>query len=305
MSLRTVWEKWSRQSKTGYELVYGERANWGTTETYGTPYLYSTCTVNQNTGELTLSGRFRASNGNSGYYESGSVINHGTVQYDGLYYNYVYFCTVSSKSYTYYEKGTTSYGYIASSSESAYPDNSYSGSYWYVKSGQDTLDPSAVSYDTPQGGQLLDISITPSAGKVYGGTTYYKYEYSLDGGTSWNVANESTTAETISVLVPYGSASFTARVTASDNLGFTSTDAVTGETLTVINNAAPVITCGVTDLGTVEAGFTVDYSVSDSDGDTVTVDITLDGAKIQSVVTPTGGGYWQHNHRQRPVPAAA
>lgn len=231
MSTRYVWEKWSRQSKTGYELVYGERANWGTTDTYGTPYLYSTCTVNQNTGELTLSGRFKASDGNSGYYEQGSGINHGTVQVYPPYYNYVYFCTVSSKAYTYYEKGTTSYGLLSSVSSSAYPDNSYSGSYWYVYKGSDQIDPSISYPSSIFKNQNVKISVSP-ASNTYGGTISYKYEYTTDGST-WTTANSGTTATSVDVTIPSTATTFQARVTASDNMGFTSTTAVAGASVTV------------------------------------------------------------------------
>ena len=53
----------------------------------------------------------------------------------------------------------------------------------------------------------------------------------------------------------------------------------TSETRTVDNNTAPVITCDTpsgSDLGTKSAGFTVNYSVDDADGDDVTVTEKMD-----------------------------
>lgn len=161
----------------------------------------------------------------------------------------------------------------------------------YIKLiGTDVIDPISVSYDTPHGGELLDIIVTPSASIQYGGTISYKYETSTDGGVTWTTVNASTTATTVSVLVPAGVQTFQARVTASDNMGFTSTTAVAGENIAVINNVAPVITCMVLDLGKLAAAFSVDYNVSDEDGDQMTVTEAVDGVKIRDFSIPYGGG---------------
>lgn len=188
------------------------------------------------------------------------------------------------------EKGTTSYGNISASASDSYPSNGVNGNYWYIKLGTDVIDPISVSYDTPHGGELLDIIVTPSASIQYGGTISYKYETSTDGGVTWTTVNASTTATTVSVLVPAGVQTFQARVTASDNMGFTSTTAVAGENIAVINNVAPVITCMVLDLGKLAAAFSVDYNVSDEDEDQMTVTEAVDGVKIRDFSIPTGGG---------------
>lgn len=305
MSVRTVWEKWNIGNEY-YKEEVDTNDNGGYTVGNNTiQWFYSSLDFDSVTGNAVYGTTTYGGAGGEGEIIEGYVEpSFGFTEYPSYNYYYVRFRfpgkyeinnTIQYIKYVYKRtrsvKGTTSCGFISSISSDSYPDNAASGSYWYVKKGTDTLDPSAIIYDTPQSGQLLDISITPSTGKIYDGTVSYKYEISLDGGTTWSVVNESTTAEMISVLVPYGSESFTARVTASDNLGFTSTDAVTGQTLAVNNNAAPVITCDISDLGIVEAGFTVPYSVSDADGDDITVDIKLDGTKIQSAITPSGGGY--------------
>lgn len=59
----------------------------------------------------------------------------------------------------------------------------------------------------------------------------------------------------------------------------------TSPTRDVNNNTAPTITCSSpsgSDLGEKAAGFTVDYSVDDVDGDTVTVTETMDGTTKRS-----------------------
>ena len=185
-------------------------------------------------------------------------------------------------------KGTTSYGNISSASSGAYPENGKSGSYWYVYKGSDTIDPVSVSYSSSiQGGQTVEITINPSTGNVYGGTIKYKVEYQLNGG-SWKVANSGTTNTNLSILVPAGTQTFRARATASDNMGFTSTTAVTGATVNVVNNAAPVISCRTSSLGEIAEPFSVTYSVSDEDGDTMTITEKIDGTVIRSYSAPSG-----------------
>lgn len=187
-----------------------------------------------------------------------------------------------------YAKGSTSYGNISSASSGAYPSDSYSGDYWYVLKGNDTIDPSAVFYSTsaPKGGEMVDVTVTPGT-NTYGGTVSYKYEYSLDGNT-WTVANSGTISTTVSILIPAGSTQFQARVTASDDMGFTSPDAITGTALTVTNNTAPVIACDLSALGDITAAFNVAYSVSDADGNTMTITEALDGTAFNTFTT-TGG----------------
>ena len=185
-------------------------------------------------------------------------------------------------------KGPTSYGNLSSASSSAYPIDGKSGSYWYVSKGSDTIDPASVTYPaSPNGGELIDITIAPSTGIKFGGTVKYKVEYQLDGG-SWQTAVDATTTTTVSVLIPAGTQTFRARATASDNMGFTSTTAVTGATVSVVNNAAPVINCGTSSLGEIAEPFSVSYSVSDEDGDTMTITEKIDGTVIRSYSAPSG-----------------
>ena len=185
-------------------------------------------------------------------------------------------------------KGSTLYGNVSSASSGAYPANGASGSYWYVSKGNDTIDPASVTYPaSPNGGELVDITIAPSTGNTFGGTVKYKIEYQLDGG-SWQTAVESTTSTTVSVLIPKGTQTFAARATASDDTGFTSTTAVTGATVNVVNNAAPVISCETSSLGEIAEPFSVSYSVSDEDGDTMTITEKIDGTTIRSYSAPSG-----------------
>lgn len=139
--------------------------------------------------------------------------------------------------------------------------------YYYDLLGSDSIDPT-ISYPSMiHGGDSVNVSVTP-AENTFGGTISYRYEYSLDGGTTWTSIS-TTTATSVSVAVPKGTPSFKARVRASDDMGFTSTDYVYGATVTVINNAAPTAPGSITVPAQIVAGrgFTINCGMStDEDG---------------------------------------
>ena len=153
-----VWEKFNRaQTLSGYTRS-------STSTTISAPssgHMYTSLSFNSSTGAFTLGGdQSKSFNdaeyfGITDYWESYNIGLEVTILGD---YNdgYKYFKSGSnyyalksrltrpypdsisvykytaSPSYT-YSKGTVSYGYVTSTSSTAYPDNSYSGSYWYVK----------------------------------------------------------------------------------------------------------------------------------------------------------------------------
>lgn len=139
-------------------------------------------------------------------------------------------------------QGSTLYGYSSSSSSSTYPSNSYSGSYWYVYQGSDSIDPKAISYSTDvESGDSLTISLTKSSSNTYGGTITYYYQQSTDGGSTWSTLG-STTTTSYTTTVPSNVESVTYRAYAKDNYGFTSTTYVTGSTITL--KVPDVYVCG-------------------------------------------------------------
>lgn len=313
MATRNVWSKWN-VSKVLTQYSENPYSGFCLNSNAGSsPVIYYSSNVNINAdGTLTLVSpvTYTEKSNNwknlNGFYwndklSGNMVYRDGKAQImlraddDGVYYQiWGYGADSSAGTVKFYKAtvkaGGTSYGNVSSISANAYPADNYSGNYWYTLLGTDVIDPASVSYDTPHGGELLDIIVTPSASIQYGGTISYKYEISTDGGVTWDIANASTTATTISVLVPAGAETFQARVTASDDMGFTSTDAVMGESMNVINNTAPVITCMVLNLGKLAAAFSVDYSVSDEDGDELTITEAVDGVKIRDFAIPSGGG---------------
>lgn len=85
----------------------------------------------------------------------------------------------------------------------------------------------------------------------------------------------------------YGWTTIQYRVCAYDSQGATS-DYQTSASRTVINNQAPVISGSDGNLGTKTAGFSQTYTVSDADGDSITVEETIDNKTIRSYVVTLG-----------------
>ncbi len=161
--------------------------------------------------------------------------------------------------------------YVSSSNSSAYPDFDVSGNHFYSLSGSDSIDPTAITYskNDPKQGETITATITPSS-NIYGGTIYYKYQYSANGGSSWVDAGTKTTETSQSFTVPANAVQFRVRVQASDNMGFTSTTYVTGANLTVTApNSAPTAPASVSlpDRVSSEQSFTVTWEAStDAEG---------------------------------------
>ena len=177
---------------------------------------------------------------------------------------------------------STSRGLVSSSSQSSYPNGGIRGDYWYTYQGSDNIDPTAVGYNktTPKGGESITINVSPRS-NTYGGTITYKYEVQLSGGAWTNIGSTTSTAK--SYVIPKGTTTFRARVVASDNMGFTSTDYVTGNTCSVINNTAPSISGEDSDLGTFRYEYpTISYIITDPDEQNVTRKIELDSTVVVS-----------------------
>jgi len=87
--------------------------------------------------------------------------------------------------------------------------------------------------------------------------------------------------------ITYGWTTVQYRVCAYDSQEATS-DYQTSASRTVINNQPPVISGSNANLGTKSEGFTQTYTVTDADGDTVTVEETIDNKTIRSYVVTLG-----------------
>lgn len=123
---------------------------------------------------------------------------------------------------------------ISNTNRSQYPTNGVFGSNWYVYQGSDNIDPISLTVPQPiRFGQLLQLSIEPSASKVYNGNISYRYQVNRNG-SGWTDIQASTPNTSISYQVPSSTALLQFRVQASDDLGFTSTDWITSDQIEVI-----------------------------------------------------------------------
>lgn len=184
-----------------------------------------------------------------------------------------------------YSKGSTSYGNVSSVSSGAYPSNSYSGSYWYVSKGNDTIDPAAVSYDalTVIAGKTVTATISPSSGIVNGGTITYSIETNIDE-TGWEPYIE-ITATTFTFDIPKDAVSWCVRVKARDNMGFSSSTYVYGnnaidEPTTVIHPSIFAVIPEDKNLGFVSTSSIVSYLVTTDDNVDYTISVSLNGTNI-------------------------
>ena len=125
---------------------------------------------------------------------------------------------------TQYIKGSL-VDYVSSDDEYAYPNGGYlqSTGYYYELEGSDNIDPQDITLPNPiDDGTTIQITVTPSAEKVYSGTVSYTYQYKFDNAWRWQTLT-TTTALTASLQVPKDTyQTLQVQVRAQDNLGFVS-----------------------------------------------------------------------------------
>lgn len=186
---------------------------------------------------------------------------------------------------SYYAKGTTKYsGYVTSSASSI----SATSSYFYDRIGSDNIDAKSISLSksSVKVGEDVTITVSPSTSNTYGGTISYTYQYSTNGGSTWS-SLKTTTLTSATVNISSGT-SFKARVVASDNYGFTSSTYTTSTVIPIITNTPPKFNVTGEDLGVKTAKFNIDYIVTDTEGNDVTIEEKLDNKLIRSF-NPTLG----------------
>ena len=111
----------------------------------------------------------------------------------------------------------------------------------------------------------------------------YKVERSTDGGWSWGRIYQGTATSTTDSIA-FGTTSVMYRVKAYDTEGLES-GYTTSAIRTVRYNVAPAINASSTSLGEKNAPFSFAYTVTDADGDTLTITEKLDG---KTTATRTG-----------------
>lgn len=132
-------------------------------------------------------------------------------------------------------------GKASNAKNTYYPNGGVYDDTWYALLGSDSIDPSSLTYSKTelQGGEPVTITAKPVT-PTYGGTISYQFSYSTNGGSSWVNIGSKTTATSQTLTIPNGVSQFQARVQASDDLGFTSSDYVMGQAMEVISMQAYV-----------------------------------------------------------------
>lgn len=139
--------------------------------------------------------------------------------------------------------------------------------------------------ETVNGGGTINVSWGSSTDPD-GNLAGYILERSVAGGSYSQVYKG--TLQSYTDTITFGWTSVAYRVKAYDQLGVESAY-TTSATRTVTNNRAPVISGSDSDLGSFSSSWTdKTYTVTDADGDTVTVVETLDGVQLRSFTANLG-----------------
>ena len=119
-----------------------------------------------------------------------------------------------------------------------------------------------------------------------GDTVTYVLECAYNGSSSYSQIY-SGTARTYNHTVTYGQTSIRYRVKAVDSQSAASAY-TTSASKTIVNNQAPVISGSDGNLGTKTTGFSQTYTITDADGDTVSVIEKIDGEQLRSYTATLG-----------------
>lgn len=144
--------------------------------------------------------------------------------------------------------------------------------------------------NTVYGGQSIVVT-WGAATDPDGDAMTYALERQVDGGDWAQIYTGPNLSFTDPITRGWTSVAY--RVKAIDSRSASGPYA-TSPTRTVNNNLAPTVTCSQTsgtDLGLKNTGFSVDYSVTDPDGDDVTVTEAIDGATQRTFTATPGQTY--------------
>lgn len=158
------------------------------------------------------------------------------------------------------------------------------GNYEFQWNQAPSAPPSITAPSSCYSGQNINISCA-QATDPDGDALTYIFERSSNSGSYTQV--QSSAARTFTEMVSTSWNTLRYRVKARDSFGNESAY-TTSPAIAVIHNQPPAISGSNANLGTKEEGFTYSYSVTDPDGDTVTVVEAVDGKTLKTH-TPTLG----------------
>ena len=158
------------------------------------------------------------------------------------------------------------------------------GNYTVIYNSAPSAPPSITAPATCYSGQNINISCA-AATDPDGDALTYCFERSYNSGAWTQVQTSASRTFTEAVSTAWNTLKY--RVRAKDSYGNYSAYTTSGD-IAVIHNQPPVISGSNADLGIKRADFTYQYSVTDPDGDTVTVVEKVDETTLRSY-TPTLG----------------
>lgn len=180
--------------------------------------------------------------------------------------------------FSHYSKGSY-ISTVSSTSRNAYPDNSYSGSYWYVYEGIDNQAPSISGSNLDLGSKQEDFEIEYTVSDA--DNNLCTVDIVVD--TVKKISSKSVvlnTKYTYPVKIDdFSLGRHTITITAKDSNGATSSRKYTFTK----SNTAPVISGSDTDLGEKSTAFTEEYRVTDKNNDNVDITVTLDDLEISNI----------------------
>ena len=186
--------------------------------------------------------------------------------------------------------GTASVMYRVKAYDSEGLSSAYktSGQVTVINNNAPTSPPSITVPNTVLGGATLTVT-WGAASDQDGNLAAYSLEREADGSGQWSVVYTGNTLSYTDTITK-GWASVKYRVRAYDTNNAYS-GYVTSPSRPVNNNTAPEIACtspSGSNLGTKDAGFTVSYTVSDVDGDEVSVTEAIDGVTKRTFTAALG-----------------
>lgn len=213
--------------------------------------------------------------------------NYGPIIPDQIYY-YVISYEVKNNKLIRYDKEYTRASYIdevTSSYRYEYPDSGEKGGYWYEYAGLANRAPSISGSSTSIGNIKDDFTISYSVSDADGDNV--KVQVMVDNKViQYPMSVPLNRSQYIKIRAnDYGLGSHTITVTATDSHNASATRTYYFSK----TNQAPTISGSDMDLGGKYKDFSVDYIVQDADGDTVKVEIRLDGTVKQSPTATTLG----------------
>lgn len=172
--------------------------------------------------------------------------------------------------YRYLRDSQNPKGYITSNNSGEYPNNSAISDTWYYFRGSDSPNPSGINCSGSQveSGQKVTVTVLPSAGQLVGPAIKYEYQVKIDGDGFRTIKTVSEAS--IIYTIPDNIKSVQFRVRALDDCGWSSSDYVTGASITVKPaNSAPSAPASIIlpERVSSEQAFTVTWEAStDAEG---------------------------------------